>query len=191
MIFTKFIRKILHFFRVLRYKMYFYKSKVIGRGSIIISSKAIVPKSTVIRVSAGGQIIIGKNVELRENVILNATNGGVIELKDNVFLNDYVCLNARQNIVINSGVQIGQGAKLYDHDHDYLNENFKYEFRSNSIYIGEHTWIGADVVILRGSIIGKRCVIGASSLFKGKLSDNTMFYNKRMNVEKKYYYTNN
>lgn len=166
--------------RIIRYNI---KMKVRSKGDIIIDNTAVIPKSTIIRVSGDGKIIIGKNVEFRENIILNATNGGVIEIKDNVFLNDYVCLNARKKILIGAGTQIGQGVKMYDHDHEYMFDDFKHKFLVDPINVGCNTWIGADVIVLRGSDIGKRCVIGASSLVKGNVDDYTIFYNERSKKE--------
>lgn len=43
------------------------------------------------------------------------------------------------------------------------------------IYIGEGTWIGANVIILPGVSIGKGCVIGAGSVVVSDVEDNSIY----------------
>lgn len=161
--------------KILQYKKYMIKYK----KSLIINKNVYIPKSTIIRINNGGKIVIGNNVELREHVVLNATNGGIIELQDNVFINDFSCINAQARVLIGQGTQLGQSVKIYDHDHDYLVDDFKHQFKKNAIYIGNNSWIGSNVCILRGSIVGSNCVIGAGCVVKDNIEDNTLLYEKR------------
>lgn len=165
--------KITQSIRYLVYKLKFHDQLIIEKSSVI-------PKTTIFRINGNGRITIGKNVELREGCILNVSNGGLIKINDNVFINDYSTLNARERVVIDEGVQIGQGVKIYDHDHDYDKEDFKYFFKISPVFIGKNTWIGSNVILLRGSNIGKRCIIGANTVIKGNVSDYTLIYENRV-----------
>ena len=40
--------------------------------------------------------------------------------------------------------------------------------------IGKNVWIGANVTILKDSVIGDNCVVGAGSVVKGKYRENTV-----------------
>lgn len=42
---------------------------------------------------------------------------------------------------------------------------------SKDITIGEHVWLGRDVTILKGSIIGPHCLVGTRALVTGDLSE--------------------
>lgn len=159
--------------------MYYIYIKFKYKKSVNVHKSAIIPRSTIFRINNGGNIFIGKNVELREHVILNASNGGIIELKDNVFINDFTCINSQKSVVINEGVQLGQAVKIYDHDHDYILEDFKHNFKTAGVEIGTNSWIGSNVCILKGSKIGCNCVIGAGSIVKNLINNNTLLYEKR------------
>lgn len=167
--------------RELRYK--FYKLKL--KKQIQIGKNCIIPKSTIIRVGSSGRIIFGDNVELRDGIVLNCSQGGTIKICDNVFLNDYCCLNSHKNIYIGKGTQIGQGVKMYDHDHDYSMVDFKHNFKVESIHIGEDVWLGSNVLVLRGSIIGNNSVVGGGTVLKGIVEDNTLVYEKRETTTKR------
>ena len=45
--------------------------------------------------------------------------------------------------------------------------------------IGDNSWIGCNVVILRGTSIGKNCIVGAGSVLKGTYPDNSVIVQKR------------
>ncbi|MNE78614.1 putative lipopolysaccharide biosynthesis O-acetyl transferase WbbJ [compost metagenome] len=47
------------------------------------------------------------------------------------------------------------------------------------VHIGEHVWIGSNVVILRDTFIGDRAVIAAGSVVKGHVPADTLYLNKR------------
>ena len=47
------------------------------------------------------------------------------------------------------------------------------------VTIGDNSWIGCNVVILRGTSIGKNCIVGAGSVLKGTYPDNSVIVQKR------------
>ena len=114
-------------------------------------------------------------------MIFNITNGRIY-IGDDVFFNDFCCLNARKNIIIKNGNIIGQSVKMYDHDHDYK-KNFREDFIVDDIMVDTNCWIGSDSILLKGTKIGKNCVIGAASIVKGEIRDNIVFINKRSKEE--------
>ena len=132
----------------------------------------------------GGGGKIGSQCSFRENICINVT-GGRVEIGNGCFFNDFVCLNSRNLIAIGSGSIFGQGVKIYDHDHDYKSENVHDNFVCSSVKIGNCVWVGSDAIILKGSLIGNNCVIGAKALLKRKLEDDTLYYNKIVpNIER-------
>ena len=48
--------------------------------------------------------------------------------------------------------------------------------------IGNDVWIGAGAVILRGTTIGDKAVIGAGSIVKGDVPAGCVYYQKRETV---------
>lgn len=106
---------------------------------------------------------------------------GLLEIGDNVGLNSNCIIACHKNIVISEGVEIGPNVCIYDHDHDFRCENGikAGKYICDDVYIGKNTWIGANVVILKGSHIGDNCVIGAGSVIFGYVPNNTLVIQKR------------
>ena len=86
--------------------------------------------------------------------------------------------------MIETGTQLGQSVKIYDHDHDYSVEDFKHNFVTSPVIIGKSVWIGSNVCILRGSQIGNNCVIGAGTVIKEIIKDNMLIFEKKEMVTK-------
>lgn len=168
----KYITILCNKFKILFYNLLFFNHLRIGFLSYISNLK--------IRINSNScKIYIGQKVYFRTNCIINMSNGGYLSIGDNTFLNDFVLINVRKKINIGKNVCIGQGTKLYDHDHCY---GEKIGFKEKEIIIGDNTWIGANVIILRGTVIGKNCVIGAGTIVKTNLPDNTILVNKKKDI---------
>lgn len=86
-----------------------------------------------------------------------------------------------EKIIIEEGVEFGPNVLIYDHDHDYkTNGGIKAgKFITAPVKIGKNSWIGANTVILRGTVIGENFVIAAGSVVKGNIPDGTVFVQKR------------
>ena len=83
--------------------------------------------------------------------------------------------------LIGEGVQIGPDTKIYDHDHDYRVPGGigAGKFVTAPVTIGDNSWIGCNVVILRGTSICKNCIVGAGSGLKGAYPAGSMIEQKR------------
>ena len=132
-----------------------------------------------VRINDGGFIALGENVELRENCILNVTAGGNLIIEDRVFMNDGCYINSRDKVVIGSDTMLGQGVKIYDHDHDYRSEDIKINFKQEPVMIGSNVWVCSDVIVLRGCIVGSGSVIAAGTVIKKTVKPNMLCYTKK------------
>lgn len=79
----------------------------------------------------------------------------------------------------------GPNVMIFDHDHDYQSYNLKENFKTDEIIIEDNCWIGANVVILKGTHIKENSVIAAGSVVRGVIEQNTLFYNERVSKTKK------
>ena len=70
---------------------------------------------------------------------------------------------------------------VYDHDHDFRAEGGvkSMQYKSSPIKIGNNVWIGANSIILRGTVIGDNAVIGAGSIVKGEVPVGELFIQKK------------
>lgn len=115
---------------------------------------------------------------------------------ESIFIDtQYPCL-----IKIGKDVKITAGVRMITHDFSWsvLKRNYGCQLGSSGkIHIGDGTFIGNDVIILKNTIIGDNCIIGAGSLVTGKIPDNMVaigrparavmtieqFLNKRVSVQ--------
>ena len=84
-------------------------------------------------------------------------------------------------ITLDSGVELSPNVQIYDHDHDFRADGGikAGKYKTTPVSIGKNVWIGANSVILRGSTIGENAVVGAGSVVKGMIQENSVFVQKR------------
>jgi acetyltransferase-like isoleucine patch superfamily enzyme len=142
--------------------------------------------NVVIEVSRKAKCNFGKMVRIHSGTKIKVRNGAELSIGDNVRMNYNCILVSHEKIVIKDGVEFGPNVLIYDHDHDYRCEGGikAGRFRTSPVYIGEDSWIGAGAIILRGSIIGKNCIIAAGTVVQGTIPDNTILVQKKVNTLK-------
>ena len=126
----------------------------IGQDTIINSGKKYVPvgfdNRTSFWLQRKGKIIIGKHCGI--------TNA---------------CLVSFSKIYIGDNVLLGAGVKIYDTDFHSLNYATRRNIdndndrKSLPIHIGNDVFIGAGTIVLKGSYIGDKSIIGAGSVVAG------------------------
>ncbi len=130
-----------------------------------------------VEIHGKGSVKMGNFNQNRGNLYLVA-DGGRIEIGDHCFFNTGCCVTSTESVRIGNGCKFGNNLVIVDHDHNFRKEGDK-EFISSPVVIGDDCWVGANVTILRGTTIGKNCVIGAGSVVKGQVSDGSMVIQKR------------
>ena len=155
--------------------------KIIHGKHFCFHGISIVSSTSHFNIHDNGRIILGKNVGIRRNCEISTSENGKIEIGDKSFLNNGCMVVAHKSITIGQGTRLGPSVMIFDHDYDYKNrETFLLgKHISDEIIIGNNCWIGAGVVILKGSKIGDNCVIGAGTVIKGKYDNGSLIVQKR------------
>lgn len=153
--------------------------KVLNPKSIKAPIIGVISPSTHFMINKG-KITIGKKLQTRKNVEFTVNKGGKIVIGDNCFFNNNCIVAAHENIIIGNNCSFGPNVLIYDHDHDFRVANGKNEgkYKVSPIVIGDNVWIGANSVILRGSKIGDNSVIGAGTIIKTDIENDTIIYTK-------------
>jgi maltose O-acetyltransferase len=111
-----------------------------------------------------------------------------IIIGDNVFINNSSTIIAdKASILIHKNVLIGQNFTAISSDfHPIYRYNRKsQEYGGKDIIIKDNVFIGANVTILKGVIIGENSVIGASSIVNIDIPANTIAIGNPIRVIKK------
>lgn len=163
---------------LLLFRKIFYR---IFNVNIIIGKNANIHPFAKIVASHESEVKISDNCAIAGAGIINAENGGGVFLHENVSLSRGVQIYARKHVVIGSGTMLGNGTMIFDHDHDYMQPGGvrANKYIEEPISIGKNVWTGCNVVILRGTVLGDNCVVGAGAVIKGKYPDNSIIIQKR------------
>ena len=126
-----------------------------------------------------GTARFGKEQITRGNAVFRV-EGGELIIGDKCFFNQNVSITCKKKVVIGDRCQIANNVVIVDHDHAG-SENWG-SYVETPVTIGNDVWIGANVVIMRGTTIGDKAVIGAGSIVKGDIPAGKVFYQKRETV---------
>ncbi len=81
----------------------------------------------------------------------------------NFALSGGLYIQATNGIKIGAGTIIAPGVKIISANHDQYDFHNTY-IEGNPVVIGRHCWIGANVVILPGVVLGDNCVVAAGAV---------------------------
>jgi acetyltransferase-like isoleucine patch superfamily enzyme len=94
------------------------------------------------------------------------------------FIHPNVVLDATANIILGDNIVISMGALFLTHDYSYttglkaINEKPQTDIAILSpIKVGDNCFIGANSIILPGTVIGSNVIVGAGSVVKGVIPD--------------------
>lgn len=122
-------------------------------ANIFFEEKIISDGRTVIIVDKNANLVIGKNT----------------------YFNEAAMISCKCSITIGSGCKFGPNVKIFDNNHKFDATNGVSGAHSvGSIEIGENCWIGTNVVILKGTKIGKNSVIGAGCVISGEIPEKSI-----------------
>lgn len=117
---------------------------------------------------AGGMIALGDRVFAERQCVIVAV-GGRLTVGAHTYFNSNCTVVCHERMKIGSGCMFGPNVCVYDHDHQYGYDGISSDYRTSPVMIGDDCWIGANVIILRGTQIGDHCVIGAGVVVKGDI----------------------
>lgn len=100
--------------------------------------------------------------------------GPAIRIGDGVAIRPHVTISAAESVVIEDDVVLSSFVTVIDSDHTYRagRRNVLHNpLDVAPVRIGAGSWIGERVSVLRGSDIGRCCIVGTNSVVRGTLPD--------------------
>jgi virginiamycin A acetyltransferase len=142
----------------------------------IISDKAsISPLADIEDSVRGSQIRIGDGVIIDAFVKIKFAGGaGDVSIGRNSYINSGVVIYSGNGVSIGEDVLIAANCTIAAVNHEFRSRDRKiieqrFQVSRGGILIEDDIWIGANTVILDGSILRRGCVVGANSLVNGVL----------------------
>ena len=134
--------------------------------------------NTTIEIGKKAKLFLGNRVRAHSGTRIRVRDNATVVVGNDVAFNYNCLITAKEKIVIGDGCEIGPGVLFYDHDHDVNGHSIKEQlYKTEPIIIGKDVWIGANVIILRGTQIGDNCVVAAGTVVKGKFKNNILIRN--------------
>jgi len=154
------------------------KLQLVNKGTIHIEKKSRIIGHGVLRASTG-KINIGEHCEIRDCNI--QANKGNVTIGNGTFINSNCFIVSCENIQIGNNCAFGPHVSIFDQDHVIVRDGIPpwNETKTSPIVIGNNCWIGANVLILRGTIIGDNCVVAGGTVVKGTIPPHSIVKNNR------------
>lgn len=118
-------------------------------------------------------IVIGHSVSVGPGVNIIVKDKARLCIGTGTYFTSDMHIEAVREIKIGSNCAISWGVTIIDSDHHELLPSSAKDI-STPVQIGDHVWIGCNVTVLKGSIIGNNCVVAAGSVVKGTFPDNVL-----------------
>ena len=184
----------------------FNKYGCVGCVKLLINfllTKLIFPNARLIRfpidIRGRRYILVGKGFTTGRGCRIEAcpveNNGKTIFIGKNVQINDYVHITGASSVIIDDDVLIASKVYISDCTHGrYSGENqshpsevvAKRPLFCEHVHIKRNVWIGDNVSILPGVVIGENSVIGANSVVSKSVPANVIVAGVPAKVIKKY-----
>ena len=173
-----------------------------GKGRIIPYKNAVIDLEKGSKIHIGDEnICIGVNklkksktetyVRLRENAVWDAKKGCEIsygstieilknaELESKYFtMNSFSTLVSAKKIILGEDVMIARNA-FFDSDFHVIEYDENQAEYSETVSIGDHVWIGANAIILKGVIVGNGSMIAANTVVTKNVEQGVMVGNEK------------
>ena len=117
-------------------------------------------------------------------IIVTRAPGAVIEIGDNVGISG-ATIYARKGIYLGENTCVGGNCKILDNDFHPIDAEERLRLLNDvhggdaadliptrEIHIGKNCFLGCNSIILKGTVLGDGCVVGAGAVVSGKFEDN-------------------
>ena len=124
-----------------------------------------------------GRISIGRNVHICRFVEFSVTKQAELIIGDGAFIGRGTVISAHRRVSLGANALVAEYVSIHDNDHGSRDLNLPINqqgFEVEALEVGADCWIGAKAVLVKGSGLGRRCVLGAGAVLTNKLPENTM-----------------
>lgn len=122
-------------------------------------------------------VFLGTRVRIFPHLRLETQNEGTVHIGNNVVISQNVHITSAGSLIIADNCLILANTFITNIDHHYDNLDKHVLDQPISVHdtiIGEGCFIGMGAAIMPGTILGRRCIVGANAVVRGKYDDYTV-----------------
>lgn len=152
-----------------------------SNSNSVISSNFKLGSNNYYDISSKAKIIIEDHVTINESNYITIKGNAQFSIGKNTYITR-ATISCLGEISIGENCILGEGMKLFDHNHQYETDPFsvsKTDFNIGFIKMGNNVWTGANVVILKDVTIGDNVIIGAGCVIHKDVPANSIVVNKQ------------
>lgn len=124
--------------------------------------------------SSINNVKVGDNVKIAKLCSIYGSENNLVEIGENSYIGMFSIINGfRKKLKIGSHVSIAQNVNIMTDSGPNASEEMQkiFPLTEGEISIGNHSWLGANVVIMPGVALGKFCVVAANSFVNRSFPD--------------------
>ena len=144
-------------------------------GDVQVPWSTVIGRNVVLQATDGGRVVLGSGVSIGAGSQLVA-QGGTISIGRDSFIGIGCVLTSKIGLSIGRDALIAEYVTIRDQDHRFpIGKRIRESgFDCTPVLIGDDVWVGAKSTVLRGAKVGTGAVIGAHSLVRGGVAENTV-----------------
>lgn len=134
-------------------------------------------KKIVYKLIFGSKLKIGKGTTWRDGFHIAIEGEGKITIGESCFFNHNCSINALTSVCVGDGTIFGENCHIYDHNHRFRKDEESIKSQGYTVAetkIGNHCWLGSNVVVLKGVTIGDYVTIGAGCVISEDISEGSI-----------------
>jgi acetyltransferase-like isoleucine patch superfamily enzyme len=145
-----------------------------GTGSALLFPQGVIYNERYLRIGAG--TMVGPNVCLTAGMGpgQEMLTDPVVTIGDRCVIGRGSHIIGHWSIELGDDIQTGPYVYITDENHGYEDPDSPIGWQPTheaAVRIGSGSWLGANVVILPGTILGRNCVVGAGAVVRGEFPD--------------------
>lgn len=132
-------------------------------------------------ISPDSEFQFGKNVFINQNNFITTKSNAKFSIGEGTYITR-ATISCLGEIEIGENCILGEGMKIFDHNHQYSKQPFsvsKSDFNIGKVKLGNNVWTGANVTILKDVTIGDNVILGAGCVIHKDVPANSIIINKQ------------
>lgn len=132
-------------------------------------------------ISANAKFDIGENVTINHSNFITVKPNAKMTIGNNTYITR-ATISCLGEVEIGMNCILGEGMKIFDHNHEYTKEPFsvaKTDFSIGKVKMGNNVWTGANVIILKDVTIGDNVILGAGCVIHKDVPSNSIIINNQ------------